>query len=614
MRRHLNALKSRSHDILRALGLVWYVTPSWSAASLALVLLQGLIPLTTLYLMKRLVDAVAGWMKQRGVEASGPPDPAVLRKVAIWVGLAGAVALLSILLRTLADIVAEAQNHRVTEHMTDLIHRQSAELDLAHYENSAYHDMMHLAQQEGPYRPLGILTSLTAAGQAGISLVGIGGLLLAFSWPMTLLLFGCTVPGALVRLVFSRKARDYDRRQTQSTRLAYFYHYFLTDETSAKELKLFGLGDLFRARYRDLRDGIRGGRASILRRRALADFLGQGLATVVLFACLGAIAVSALRGRTTVGEMVMYYQAFQTGLSQLQLLLRNGAQLFEHSLFLENFYRFLDLRPTIAAVAPRQASPARMAQGVRFQGVSFRYPGRDDDAVHDVTLEIAPGQVIALVGANGSGKSTIAKLLPRLYDPTSGTITVDGIDLRNLEPGEWRRRVSVVFQDYLRYPLTAVDNIRLGDLSRAAGLDSMQAAAKAAGVDELIAQLPQGYETVLGNSFIDGHELSGGEWQKMAVARAFFREAALVILDEPTSALDPLAEAELFQRFRALIQGRSAVLISHRFSTVQMADYIYVLDHGHVIEQGTHQELLGQAGSYARFYRAQADRFLGDTV
>jgi ATP-binding cassette subfamily B protein len=242
--------------------------------------------------------------------------------------------------------------------------------------------------------------------------------------------------------------------------------------------------------------------------------------------------------------------------------------------------------------------------------VCFRYPGCTEYALRDINLEIKAGQVIALVGPNGSGKTTIAKLVPRLYDPTSGRITVDGIDLRHLEPADWQRRVSVVFQDFLQYPLSALDNIWLGDISRKPELAGIREAARASGVDKVVEKLPRGYDTILGNEYTGGHELSGGEWQKIAVARAFFREAALAILDEPTSALDPRAEAELFRKFRTLIEGKSAVLISHRFSTVQMADYIYVLDEGAIIEQGTHQELLRLDGTYAQLYHVQAERFL----
>lgn len=224
-------------------------------------------------------------------------------------------------------------------------------------------------------------------------------------------------------------------------------------------------------------------------------------------------------------------------------------------------------------------------------------------------MTIAPGQVVALVGANGSGKTTIAKLLPRLYDPTSGMVTVDGIDLRNLEPDEWRQRVSVVFQDFLQYPLSAAENIWLGNVDRKREPANIRRAAQAAGADQFVERLPLAYDTILGNEYNGGRQLSGGEWQKIAVARAYFRDASLAILDEPTSALDPRAEAELFGRFRALIEGESAVLISHRFSTVQMADYIYVLDEGRIMEQGTHRDLLRRNGIYAQLYHVQAEKF-----
>ena len=605
MQEHLDAVKirSRTHDIVRTLRLVVRVAPFWTTLSLILVAVQGLLPLAALYLMKMVVDTVAAGVKGQGNSHS-------VRDLVLWVVLAGCVALLVALCRSLAAIVNEAQSHYVTQEMSDLVHRQSVMLDLSHFENPGYRDMMHRAQEEAPYRPLAILTGMTQIGQAAVSLLGIAGLLITFNVPLTLVLLLCAMPGALLRLFFSRRIRDIRRQQTQSERLSMLYHYYLIMERSAKEVKLFHLGHLFRERYRDLRTRLRAGRLAITRRREYADFLGQGFATVALFGSLGYIALATLRGAIGLGAMVMYYQAFQTGLGQLQVLLRSAADLIEHSLFLENFYQFLDLKPAIVAEAPRQPAPVRPAQGVRFHDVCFRYPGRTEYALRDINLEIKAGQVIALVGPNGSGKTTIAKLVPRLYDPTSGRITVDGIDLRHLEPEDWQRRVSVVFQDFLQYPLSALDNIWLGDISRKPELAGIREAARASGVDELVEKLPRGYDTILGNEYTGGHELSGGEWQKIAVARAFFREAALAILDEPTSALDPRAEAELFRKFRTLIEGKSAVLISHRFSTVQMADYIYVLDEGSVIEQGTHQELLRLDGTYAQLYHVQAERFL----
>jgi len=287
------------------------------------------------------------------------------------------------------------------------------------------------------------------------------------------------------------------------------------------------------------------------------------------------------------------------------------AGLYEDNLFLSNVYQFLDLKPAVTAPAKPLSCPARPAQGVAFRDVSFAYPGTSRTVLEEVNLAIAPGQVIALVGENGSGKTTLMKLLCRLYDPGSGRVTVDGVDIRQLDPVKWRQQISVILQDYVQYQLPVWENVWLGDAGTTPDRDKIVRAAERSGADAAIRRLPQGYDTPLGRWFEQGHELSIGEWQKVALARAFLRDSHFVVLDEPTSSLDPLAEAELFRHFRQAIQGRSAVLISHRFSTVQMADYIYVLDQGRIVERGTHRELLERNGLYARLYLAQAAPYQG---
>jgi ATP-binding cassette subfamily B protein len=341
------------------------------------------------------------------------------------------------------------------------------------------------------------------------------------------------------------------------------------------------------------------------------ELLAQTLATVGIFGALLYVAISALRGVLTPGEMVLYYQGFQNGFAYLQSALSAGAGLYENSLFLHNYQEFLDLRPSVLPLPPVHAVPQPEEQTIRFHGVSYWYPNSVSPALQDVDLEIGAARVIALVGENGSGKSTLVKLLSRLHDPTSGTITVDGCDLRHLDPKAWRRLVSIIFQDYACYLLSAGENIWLGNVEHPFDLQAVRRAAQASGSDAMISRLPSQYDTLLGNAFADGQELSIGEWQKIAVARAFMRDAGIVVLDEPSSALDPLAEAELFRRFRSLIHGRSAILISHRFSTVQLADYIYVLEKGRIIEHGTHLDLVRAGGTYARMYRAQAQHYQG---
>jgi ATP-binding cassette subfamily B protein len=283
--------------------------------------------------------------------------------------------------------------------------------------------------------------------------------------------------------------------------------------------------------------------------------------------------------------------------------------LYEDNLFLTNYYEFLDLKPAIMSPDHPVPVPKPLTQTVEFENVHFSYPGGKKDVITGVSLALHSGEVIALVGENGSGKTTLVKLLCRLYDPDGGRITVNGIDLRDVDPVAWRKKISVVFQDYVHYYLTAAENIWVGDIEREQDSASIAAAANRSGADPVIRGLPEGYHTILGRWFSDGQELSEGEWQKVALARAFFRDSGIVVLDEPTSSLDPLAEAELFRNFLNILEGLSAVIISHRFSTVQMADRIYVLDKGRIIEQGSHEELLRLNGRYSLLFRTQAEHY-----
>lgn len=597
-----NRAVAKALQLRAAITIVWRSSPLWTAANAALLIVQGLLPLAALVLLKLVLDAVT--------ERLGTADPrADFGPVAVLIALAGGIALLSALAGILGRLVSEAQGEAVTDYVHDILHAKSIEVDLEYYENAEYYDKLHRAQQEALYRPVRIVNGLIQVLQNAVSLVAMAGLLLSLHWAVTLVLVIAAAPGAAVRLRYARKYFDWRRNSTPAERQSWYYDWMLVDGGHAKELRLFGLGPLFIERFRALRQQLRHERLALSTRRSIAELISQLSGTLAMFGTYAFIAYRTLQGAITLGDLVMYYQAFQRGQAFLTDLLRSLASLYEDSLFLAYLDEFLRLQPRIAAPAQPQPVPNPPRQGLILEGVSFSYPGSARPVLRDISLQLAPGEVVALVGENGSGKTTLVKLLSRLYDPDGGRLMLDGIDLRAFDPAALRRAISVIFQDYQHYNVTVRENIWFGDVTRPADCTTIAAAAQRAGAEAFIARLPQGYATVLGKMFQDGEELSVGQWQKIALARAFLRDAPIIVLDEPASALDALAEYELFARFRELIGDRAALLISHRLSSVRMADRIYVLAEGIIAEQGTHDALLARDGLYARMFRTQAENY-----
>ncbi|HVN30554.1 MAG TPA: ABC transporter ATP-binding protein [Thermoanaerobaculaceae bacterium] len=585
----------------RALTLARASAPGWMSLNFTLVVLQGLLPLASVYVLKLLVDAVVAGL-------SAPVKSTALRQVVLWVVVAGAIALLAALARTLGGLANQALSDALADHMADALHARSVAVDLEYYESADYYRALHRAQQEAPYRAGRIVTGLAGVGQGTLGLAGIVALLLALDWPIALVLFVASLPGLLVKVVFARKAYSWQRQVTDLERKGAYLHWVLTGPEHAKETRLFGLGSLFRERFRTLRRQLRGERLRLARARALADFASVAVAVAAIFGALVWIASRALAGAITIGDWVLYYQALQRGQAFFQELLGGLGGLYEDSLFMEHLDEFLALEPGITDPQRPIPVPAPMREGIRFEHVSFSYPRSSHKALDDISLVVRPGEKVALVGENGAGKTTLAKLLARLYDVGEGRITLDGKDIRAFRVADLRGRMSVIPQDFVRYQLPAWESIWLGDIGRPADHTAILEAARAGGADATIRALPRGYETPLGRWVEDGEELSAGEWQKLALARAFFRDGTLLVLDEPTSSLDPLAEEEMLTRLSALAVGHTVLLISHRFSTVRLADRIVVLERGRVIEEGTHAELIARAGAYARMWRAQTWR------
>ncbi|WP_017718218.1 ABC transporter ATP-binding protein [Kamptonema formosum] len=586
-------------NLPRAIRLVWQSTPLWTAVSLALLLVQGLLPLLSLYLMKLLIDAVTA-----GIGAGN--RAAAFSQVLLLVILAGITALFGDICRSLSGYASEAQSQIVTDFVHDLLHAKSIEVDLEYYENAQFYNALHRAQQEAIYRPTRILTSLVQLAQNGISLVAIAGLLISLHWGIAAVLFAAGIPGLFVRLKHTGKLYRRQRGWTVQERIAYYFHIMLTQDSYAKEVRLFDLGPVFRTRYSNLRQQIRQEKLALASHRSIAELMTQASGTVAVFTACGFIAYQTIQGQITLGGLVMYYQGFQRGQGFLREMLTSLASLYENSLFLSTLYEFLELKRSVIEPARPQTVPNPLQTGIQFEGVYFHYPQSARPLLEDINLTIRAGETVALVGENGAGKTTLIKLLCRLYDPTSGRITIDGVDLRQFTTTDLRREISAIFQDYVRYNLTARENIAFGNVSIFPDEEEILKASREAGADKAIVRLPKGYDTTLGTQFEEGEELSVGEWQKVAIARAFLRQAQILILDEPTSALDAKAEHEVFEQFRQLIQGKTAILISHRLSTVKMVDRIFVLQDGRIVEAGSHEELLRFGGTYARLFELQA--------
>jgi len=565
-------------------------------------LVQAALPLAALYLMKLIVDTAATEL------ASGRVP--TFNHLALLIALAGAVALISSFVRSIAALISEAQAEEVTDHMQETIHSKSIEVDLEFYENPAYQNTLHRAQHEAPFRPTRLVNGLVQVIQNGISLLAIASLLLfSLPWTITLLLLLSPLPGVLLRLKNARQMYRWQRERTSTERRIQYFNWLLTLPYYAKELRLFSLGKLFKQRSSDLRTQLRKEKLRIAVRRSTGELVTQGGAAAAIYGSFAFVAYRTLQGVISLGHLVMYYQALQRGQDNLREMLGGLASLYENNLFLTSVYEFLALKPHISGALPAPFVPRPMRRGIRFEDVTFRYPAGPRQALHNIHLTIGPGEIVALVGENGSGKTTLVKLLCRLYDPTAGRITMDGIDIRNFDPSLLRREISVIFQDYVQYELTAKENIWFGNIDLSADHSRIKRSARESGADELIRTLPHGYETVLGKMFEEGEELSIGQWQKIALARAFLRDSQIIVLDEPTSALDAKSEYDVFSRFRELARGRAAVLISHRLSTVKMADTIYVLDQGQIVEKGTHAQLVRHGATYANLFEMQAQSY-----
>ncbi|NEP12112.1 MAG: ABC transporter ATP-binding protein [Symploca sp. SIO2C1] len=581
----------------KALGLVWTTNHRLTVVLAILTLVAGLLPAVVAYVGKLIVDGVVV-ATQSGITSD--------RLTALgYVGLEAIAVILLAGSQRGQTVSQSLLRVLLGQRINVLILEKALTLDLPHFEDSEFYDKMNQARQGASVRPLSLVTRTLGLGRDALSLVTYGGLLLQFSaWAVVVLLLAA-IPSFIAETRFAGEAFRLFRRRTPENRQQYYLETLIAREDYAKEVQLYQLGPLMLQRYQRTFQQIYQEDCNLTIRRGFWSYLLGLLSTTTFYAAYAWIVVETIANRISLGEMTMYLMVFRQGQSTFSTALTAIGGMYEDNLYLSNLYEFLEQDvPQPEGRATRGSIPN---DGIRFENVTFTYPGVSQPSLRGISLHLKPGEKLAIVGKNGSGKTTLIKLLSRLYTPDTGRILLDGLDLQEWDIEVLRSRIGVIFQNFVQYQFTVGENVGVGDVDHIQDQARWKVASDKGMARPFIESMPQGYATQLGRWFRGGQELSGGQWQKIALSRAFMRtQADILVLDEPTAAMDAEAEMQIFDHFRTITKHQMVVLISHRFSTVRMADKIVVMTEGEVVEQGTHEELLERGGSYARLFSIQA--------
>jgi ATP-binding cassette subfamily B protein len=614
----------------RVIRLVWDATPGLTVGLGLATVLMGVVPAATAYTTRELINTVVFGFSVHGdptrltslqvplpFHVLNTPSMPLMTTIVVLAVVQFLIFALQSLLSAVRNITQQLMQEKMTLQIQQMVMEQSATLDLEFFEDSASYDLLRRAQQDAASRPVQMISSVFGLIQTAITFASMLALLLFISPLLAGIALLSPVPAFIADTRYGWWGYNIARWASPLRRRMQYLTTLVTTDTYAKEVKLFGLGGYFTERFKLLANTYYERQRRLVRSRYLVGFALSSITTLVGSGTYLYIAVRAIQGLLTVGDLTMYTSAVSSVQSSIQGLLSGFSGMYENNLYLNNLYDLLATKSRIKAPAEPRPLPRPLRGEIEFQNVSFNYPGSGAEALTGLTFTIAAGETLAVVGRNGAGKTTLIKLLCRLYDPSEGRILLDGIDIREFDPDELRAAIGAMFQDYVTYQATASENIGLGEVGEIENRPAIEAAARRGGVDDLVARLPDGYDTPLGRWFEGGVNLSGGEWQKVALGRAFMRDAhraRILVLDEPTSALDAQAEYELFERLRQLSEGRTAIYISHRFSTVRQADRILFLERGRLVEEGTHDELMALRGRYARLFTMQASAYTGETI
>jgi len=583
-------------NIRPLLGMVWDTSPALVSVTTALRLVRALLPLAMLWVSKLILDGVVAWIRRGSGNAGG-----LWKLVALELGL----AVLSDLLARANSLADSLLGDRFTNRISVRLIEHATQLDLASFEDPVFYDKLERARRQTTGR-IGLLAAVLNVAQDTLSLISLSAGLIVFSPWLMILLVAAVIPAFLGETHFTTLAYSVLYRWTPQRRLLDYIRMLGASNQSAKEVKIFGLGDHLAERYREVSDRIYEDNKKVAVKRASVGFLLNLVSTGGYYGAYAVVLIRTLAGAISVGTFTFLTGAFSRSRMYIEKILQSFTDISDQALYLKDLFEFFEMQPAIHSLPGALPAPRPIRDGFEFRNVGFAYPGSSQLVVENINFRLEAREKIALIGENGAGKTTLVKLLARLYDPTAGQILLDGVDLREYDVEDLRKEIGVIFQDYMRYELLAKENIGFGKIEDLADRARIEMAAQKSMAFQVIGKLPHGYDQMIGRRFDGGVDLSGGEWQKFALARAYMRDAQLLILDEPTATLDARAEYEVFRRFAELTKGRMAVLISHRFSTVRMADRILVLQNGRIREQGTHNHLVALGGQYAELFELQA--------
>jgi len=583
-------------NIPPVLKIIWESSPSVVAWGLVIRAITALSPLALLAVARLIIDAVVAHISRGGA----------LRTDFWWlVGLEFGLACLTSILNRVVDYCDTLLADKFIRHISVRIMHHASRLDLASYEDPLFHDKLERARVQATDR-LGMVQQLGRFVQQVITTATLAASILLFSPWLLLVLIACVIPAFLGESHFAFLGYALAFRLTPVKRQIDYLRFLGASKDSAKELKLFGLSKFLTDRFQQLSDDVYVQNVALAKRRLVASAMLSLLTTVGYYGAYAYVILETVQGKMTVGTLTFLTGAIAGASANLQLIFSTFSSIADQSLFLTDLLQFFAVKPTVFSKPNALKTPRPIQHGIEFRDVSFSYPGGGRAILKNLNLFLRPDERIALIGENGEGKTTIVKLLTRLYDPTFGQLLLDGVDLRDYDLEDYSSNIAVIFQDFMRYDMTAWENIAVGQIGARENLDQIELAAQKSLAEGVIKKLPQGYDQMLGRRFETGVDLSGGEWQKVALARAYLRDAQILVLDEPTAALDARSEHEVFERFAELTKGKMALLISHRFSTVKMADRIIVLERGVIAEEGRHEQLMAHGGRYAEMFELQA--------